>query len=176
MQGRTYSSPAFSRPLSILVRALVLLLVSLAFFCGGALATPPSNVVVTYDQNTGDLLVAITHPVEYPTTHYIKQVTVTQGDIVLVDKSYTSQPDRSSFTYRYNLPQLKGSSGAIRADAQCNLAGSRSGTLTLSAIPASGTSASASSSSSAAPTPAKSPSGVFVAVVAVGFIARYFLG
>jgi hypothetical protein len=51
--------------------------------------------------------------------------------MVLADTSYTSQPDRSSFTYTFNLPQLKGGIGQITVDAQCNKFGSRSGTLML---------------------------------------------
>ena len=82
-------------------------LVSLAVLSGGALAHPPADATMTYDQNTGDLVVTITHQVDDPTTHYVKQVTVKQGDTVLIDKSYTSQPDRSSFTYRYNLRSSK---------------------------------------------------------------------
>jgi len=172
MRSRTHSSSVQFLHLSLIVRALVMALVSLAVLSGGALAHPPADATMTYDQNTGDLVVTITHQVDDPTTHYVKQVTVKQGDTVLIDKSYTSQPDRSSFTYRYNLPQLKGSSGEIRMDAQCVQFGSRSGTLALSANPAPVTTASASS---AAPVPTKSPVGVFVALVAVGFVARRIL-
>ena len=172
MRSRMHSSPVRFRHLSLIVRALVLALVSLAVLSGGALAHPPADAAMTYDQNTGDLIVTITHQVDDPTTHYVKQVTVKQGDTVLIDKSYTSQPDRSSFSYRYNLPQLKASSGEIRVDAQCVQFGSRSGTLTLSANPAPVTTASASP---AAPAPTKSPVGVFVALVAVGLVARQIL-
>ncbi len=129
MQNNSLPSRVQLQHLSFLVRALVLALVSLVVLSGGALAHPPSDAAVTYDPDTGDLIVTITHQVDDPTTHYVKQVTVKQGDTVLIDKTYTSQPDRSSFTYRYNLPQLKGSSGEIRADAQCSQFGSRSGIL-----------------------------------------------
>ena len=172
MQDRSHSSPVRFRHLSVIVRALVLALVSLAVLSGGALAHPPADATMTYDQNTGDLVVSITHQVDDPTTHYVKQVTVKQGDTVLIDKSYTSQPDRSSFTYRYNLPQLKGSIGEIRMDAQCSQFGSRSGTLTMSANPAPGTTTSALP---AAPAPTKSPVGIFVALVAIGLVARQIL-
>jgi hypothetical protein len=172
MQDRSQLSPVQFRHFSLIVKALVLALVSLAVLSGGALAHPPSDATMTYDQNTGDLIVTIPHQVDDPKTHYVKQVTVKQGDTVLIDKSYTSQPDRSSFTYRYNLPQLKASTGEIRVDAQCNLFGSRSGTLTLSANPAPVNTASASP---AAPAPTKSPVGVCIALVAIGFVARKIL-
>ena len=172
MQDRTHLLPARFRPCSLLVRAFVIALLSLVVLSGGALAHPPADAVMSYDRNSGDLIVTISHPVDDPATHYVKQVTVTQGDTVLVDTSYTSQPDRSSVTYRYNLPQLKGTGGVINVDAQCSLFGSRSGTLTLSGAPASGTPDSIASATTA---PAKSPAGVFAVLLAIGFVARQIL-
>ncbi len=172
MRSRTHSSPVRFRHLSFIVRTLVLVLISLVVLSGGALAHPPADVVVTYDDTTGDLVVVISHQVDDPATHYVKQVTVKQDDSVLIAKSYTSQPDRSSFTYRYNLPQLKGSSGEIRVDAQCSQFGSRSGSLTLRSAPAS---VAPGSAVPAAPAPTKSPVGIFVVLVAVGFVATRIL-
>jgi hypothetical protein len=128
--------------------------------------------VVTYGKTTGDLVVAITHPVDDPATHYVKQVTVKQGNTVLIDKSYTSQPDRSSFDYLYNLTQLNESIGEIRVDVQCNHFGSRSGTLTVTRTPTPGTPGSAYP---VAPTPTKSPVSEFAVLAAVGFVARHML-
>jgi len=99
----------------------------------------------------------------------VKQVTVRQGNTVHINTSYTSQPDKSSFTYRYNLPQLKGSSGEITVDAQCCLFGSRSGTLVMSGTPASLTPA------GAAPAPIKSPLYAFTALLAAGLAAKRIL-
>jgi hypothetical protein len=172
----TQCSTSFSqtrfRLLSKRIRILTLTLTGLIVLTGGALAHPPAEAVVTYDETTGDLIVAVTHPVDDPTTHYVKQVTVMQRDIKLIDKSYTSQPDRSSFTYRYNLPQLKGSIGEVRADVQCNWFGSRSGTLMVTQNLTLGT---PGSSYPAAPPPTKSPVSEFAALVAVGFVARHML-
>jgi hypothetical protein len=169
MQYSIHSSQTRFRHLSLIVRSFVLALISLVVLSGGALAHPPAEAAVTYDETIGDLVVVITHQVDDPAMHYVKQVTVKQGDTVLIDKTYTSQPDRSSFTYRYNLPQLKGSSGEIRVDTQCSQSGSRSGTLTLRATPAS------AAPGSAAPAPTKSPVWACAALVAVGFVARQIL-
>ena len=117
-----------------LIRIVALTLISLTALCGYALAHPPADAALTYDDQTGDLVVAITHQVDNPATHYVKQVTVRLGNAVLINKSYTSQPDASSFTYRYNLPQLKGSSGELTVDVQCSLSGSRSGTLIMGGL------------------------------------------
>ncbi len=170
MPYRTHSFPLSYLNLTFLVRIIVLSLISLAVLSGCALAHPPSDVAVTYDQNNGDLIVTINHPVDDPTTHYVKQVTVTQGDTVLVDTYYSSQPDRSSFSYHYNLPQLKGGSGEIGVNAQCILFGSRSATFMLSSTPAPGT---AERASPAAPAPTKSPVFTCAALGAVALVSRY---
>ena len=154
------------------IRVLVILLIGLAGMSRFALAHPPADAAVTYDENTGNLVVSITHQVDDPATHYVKQVTVRQGDTVLADESYASQPARSLFTYRYNLTQLKGSSGEIRVDAQCSQFGSRSGTLMLTRIFTPHTPGSATTS---APSPAKSPVCACTALVAVGFVATRIL-
>ncbi len=133
------------------MRRLVLCILALTALSGYALAHTPAGVVVSYDETTGDVGVAITHQVDDSATHYVKHVTVRQGTTVLIDQSYTSQPDVSAVTYRYNLPQLKGSSGEIRVDAECSIFGSRSGTLTLGATPVSG------APGGAPPAPTKAP-------------------
>jgi hypothetical protein len=151
------------------MRRLVLCILALTALSGYALAHTPAGVVVSYDETTGDLGVAITHQVDNPATHYVKHVTVRQGTAVLIDQSYTSQPDASAVTYRYNLPQLKGSSGEIRVDTECNIGGSRSGTLTLVAIPVAGT------PGGAPPAPTRAPLSVFVALLAAGLAASRIL-
>ena len=161
------------RYLSLMVRSLVLVLVSVVVLAGGALANPPSNVNLAYDQNSGDLIVTIGHQVDDPATHFIKEVTITQDNRVIADKFYTNQPDRTSFTYRYNLPQLRGSRGEIQATAQCSLFGSRSGTIVLGANPDAGT---ASSASPITPAPTKAPLGIVATVLAIVFIARQVFG
>ena len=151
------------------MRRLVLCILALTALSGYALAHTPAGVIVSYDETTGDLGVAITHQVDNPTTHYVKHVTVRQGTAVLIDQSYASQPDASTFTYRYNLPQLKGSSGEIRVDTECNIGGSRSGTLTLGATPVAGTPGGASSS------PTQAPGCACIVLLALGVAATRIL-
>jgi hypothetical protein len=151
------------------MRRLVLCILALTALSGYVLAHTPAGVVVTYDETTGDLGVAITHQVDNSATHYVKRVTVHQGNTVLIDQSYTSQPGTSAFNYRYNLPQLKGSSGEIRVDTECNIGGSRSGTLTLGATPVAGT------PGGAPPSPTRAPMSVFVVLLAAGLAASRIL-
>jgi len=147
------------------MRRLVIFIIALTALSGYALAHTPAGVAVSYDESTGGLGVAITHQVDDPAMHYVKQVTIRQGSTVLIDKSYTSQPDKSAFTYRYNLPQLKGSSGEIRVDVECSIFGSRSGTFTMGGILVSG------APGSAAPAPTQVPGCAFIALLAVGLAA-----
>ena len=151
------------------MRRLVLCILALTALSGYVLAHTPAGVAVSYDETTGDLGVTITHQVDNPATHYVKHVTVRQGTTVLTAQSYTSQPDKSAFTYRYNLPQLKGSSGEIRVDTECNIGGSRSGTLTLGATPVAGT------PGGAPPSPTRAPMSVFVVLLAAGLAASRIL-
>lgn len=166
--------PGISRWCSLPQKILLLsfTLVCLGAMCGGVQAHPPSDIVVTYDQDTGDLGVTIMHQVDNPATHYIKQVTVRMGDTVLADQTYSSQPDRSSFTYYYNLPQLKGRNAEIRVDVQCSVFGSRTGTLVVHETP----SAAAPNSATPSATPsAKSPASACAAIAAVGLAATGIL-
>jgi hypothetical protein len=151
------------------MRCLVICILALTALSGYALAHTPAGVAVSYTESSGDLGVAITHQVEDPTTHYIKQVTVQQGTTVLIDKSYTSQPEKSDFTYLYNLPQLKGSSGEIKVSVECNLAGSRSGTLSLGGTTQAGT------PGGATPSPTQAPGCACIALLALGVAATRIL-
>jgi len=147
------------------MQRLLICILALTALSGYALAHTPSGVAVSFDETTADLSVAVTHQVDDPSAHYVKHVTVRQGTTVLIDQSYTSQPEKSAFTYRYNLPQLKGSSGEIKVDVECNVFGSRSGTLTLGGAPASG------APGSAAPAPTQAPGCIFIVFLAAGLVA-----
>ena len=79
-------------------RRLVICILALTALSGYALAHTPAGVAVSFDETTGDLSVTVTHQVDDPATHYVKHVTVQQGTTVLINQSYTSQPDKSAFT------------------------------------------------------------------------------
>jgi len=147
------------------IRCFALGIIALAALSGFAFAHPPSDVMLSYNENTGDLAVTISHQVDNPATHYVKRVTVREGSTVLIDQAYTSQPDKTAFTYTYNLPHLKGAAGEITAGAECSIGGSRSGTLYLTGTTVSGTPA------STARDPTQAPGCSVVALVALGFAA-----
>lgn len=153
------------------MRRIVILIIVLTTLSGYALAHTPAGVDVSYDENSGDLVVAITHQVDDPATHFVNHVTVQQGTTVLIDTPYTSQPDKSSFTYRYNLPQLKGSTGVVRVDVGCNIIGSRSGTLVLTRTQVPDGNQSTPGAQQPAASPTKAGALPFVVLLAAGFAA-----
>jgi hypothetical protein len=153
------------------VRRLAIFLVALAALSGYAMAHSPADVTVSFDENSGDLTVAITHMVDDPTAHYVKQVTVMQGTTVLIDKYYTSQPDKSSFTYHYSLPQLKGGIGEIKVNAVCNMIGSRSGTLMLTKTQVPGGAQASPGAQQPTALPTKAGALPVIALLAAGLVA-----
>ena len=159
----------------IQVRCLAIILLGCTVLCGFAVAHSPSDVEVKYNELSGELAVTIIHQVENPGTHYVKQVTVRQGTTVLSDSSYTSQPDRSSFTYSFSLPQLKGSIGEITVDVKCNQFGSRSGILMLTRTQAPTVALVSSEEQPATPLSAKAGAVPLVAIIAAGLAARKIL-
>jgi hypothetical protein len=146
------------------MRHLVIGILVVTLLSGHAIAHTPSGVEVSYDEQAGDLGVAITHQVDDSTTHYVKQVTVRQGTTVLVSQSYTSQPGKSAFTYRYNLPQLKEKSGEITVDVECNVFGTRTGTIILGAPTVTGVPAGTT------PAPTQAPGCVLIAILALALV------
>jgi hypothetical protein len=149
----------------IKMRHLVIGILVLTLLSGHAIAHTPSGVDVSYDEQAGDLGVAITHQVDDTTMHYVKQVTVRQGTTVLVSQSYNSQPGKSAFTYRYNLPQLKEKSGEITVDVECNVFGTRTGTIILGAPTVAGVPAGTT------PAPTQASGCVFITLLAFAVLA-----
>jgi hypothetical protein len=156
------------------IRCLATFLIAFSLLCGFAEAHSPSDVGVRYNELSGELAVTIVHPVDNPGAHYVKQVTIRQGTMILADSSYTSQPDGSSFTYNFSLPQLKGSVGEISVEVKCNQFGSRSGILMLTRTQAP-TETQGSDMLPATPMPTKAGAEPLVAILAAGLAAKKIL-
>lgn len=131
-------------------------------------ANPPSDVSIKYDKTTNQVSVTITHPVDNPTTHYLKNVKVNINGRVVSDTDYTSQPTKDVFTYTYPVPVNAGDT--IRATATCNLAGLKEGVLTLPTPSSTAPSGSPMTTIVSAPVPTKSPLGL-IPILGLGFCA-----
>jgi hypothetical protein len=133
--------------------AVLVVLAALALIVFPAAAHTPSDIQLSYDAPAQQLTVTITHAVDNPETHYIRNVKVKVNDAVSVDKDYTSQPSGNSFTYTYSLPLENGDT--IRVTATCSQGPSLTKVMDITAQGTTGTVA--PSAPLAATTPAPAP-------------------
>lgn len=88
-----------------------------------------SNMILSYDFNTQQLNVTITHNVANPNTHYIQSVTIRVNGSIHTQEVYTDQPTTSTYTYQYNI--TAGHGAAIQVTSVCNLSGTLIRSLTV---------------------------------------------
>lgn len=94
-----------------------------------AQAHSPSDVSLSYNSQTSELSVSITHSVSDPSTHYVESVEISLNSQNFHTFSYTSQPDANQFTYTYEINLTAGD--VVEVTATCNLGGSKSASLTF---------------------------------------------
>ena len=94
-----------------------------------ASANPPSKVECSYDFPNQTLTVTITHAVDNPATHFIYLVSIVKNSAHREDHTYTSQPTRDTFTYKYHI--AANDSDVIGVTATCVLYGSGSAQVTV---------------------------------------------
>jgi hypothetical protein len=90
----------------------------------------PSNMSLSYNSNTEELTVSITHTVSNPNDHYIYRVRIWINASLINTSLYTSQPSTSSFSYVYDIIANIGAS--IQVTADCNQGGSITRSITIS--------------------------------------------
>lgn len=85
-------------------------------------AHSPSNMTLSYNMNTKELKVSITHQVSNPNTHHIYNIIIKINGETKLNEEYSSQPG-SSFTYTYdNFTAIE--NDKIEVSAYCNQGGS----------------------------------------------------
>ena len=102
---------------------LILLLIS------SVSAHPPSDLNLTYNQTTGNLSATFTHQITDTTTHYLKNVKITQDGNETINQDYTIQPTLDIFTYIYALNATPGT--IIDVSGQCSIGGSMQRSFTV---------------------------------------------
>jgi hypothetical protein len=102
---------------------ILLFLVALISIPYTVCANAPSGTTVSYNLETQDLRVTITHPVSDQTTHYIKEVKIEKNGVLYNTSLYDSQPDSNSFTYTYQINATTGDT--IDVTASCIQGGSK---------------------------------------------------
>jgi len=101
----------------------LLFLAALIVIPNTVVAHAPSSMTVSYNLQTQDLRVNITHQVSDPTTHYIYKVEIKKNNVMYNTSTYTSQPDPNSFTYIYKINATVGDT--IDVTASCIQGGSK---------------------------------------------------
>jgi hypothetical protein len=118
-------------PLLRAVFVVTTLAVTACLMAVPAMAHPPSDMTIAYDKGSQQLAVTITHQVDDPKTHYVRDVLVSVNGNVISNPTYHDQPAKDAFTYTYTIPAKDGDTLQVTAD--CVLAGSTSRTYTLPA-------------------------------------------
>jgi len=102
---------------------VLLFLVALIVMPYTVCANAPSGMTASYNLETQDLRVTITHPVSDQTTHYIYEVKIEKNGVLYNTSLYDSQPDLNSFTYTYQVNATTGD--IIDVTASCIQGGSK---------------------------------------------------
>ena len=111
------------RPSVVLVGFTMTVLIFLAGFPIAANAHPPKDVQLIYDAASQKLSVTIIHNSITPSMHYIKQVEIKKSGALLSNNQYKSQPDKTSFTYTYNVQAAPGD--VVEVTSTCSIYGSK---------------------------------------------------
>ena len=136
----------------------------------------PTDIQVSYDPGTEKLSVTVTHPVDDPTTHFVNKVQVRQNGRTISDPDYKSQPEKTTFTYTYDVKAAPGDT--IWVLTTCNRGGSLEKKYdipappTLTTAPAAAAAATMQPEAPATSTPTqKSPAGILAVLGALGLMA-----
>jgi hypothetical protein len=93
------------------------------------IAHSPSTLTVSYNLQTQELRITITHQVANPSTHYISKVEIKKNNVTYNTTFYTEQPDPNSFTYSYTVNATVGDT--LQVTASCIQGGSKTSQLTI---------------------------------------------
>ena len=105
------------------IRKFCILLAILSFIMIGiAAAHTPGQVELAYSEQTGEVVMTVTHVVDDPATHFVRKAEIRKNGETVISETYTGQPTADTFTYRY--PLILSPGDEIVATAECNIAGS----------------------------------------------------
>jgi len=104
-------------------RLVVISVMALCFACA-AVAHPPKDIKLAFDQKSKVLSVKAIHDVKDPTSHYIKEVKVYLNDKEIISQEMSSQTDKQSQVVRYVIIDAKPGS-ILKVEADCNRFGDK---------------------------------------------------
>jgi desulfoferrodoxin (superoxide reductase-like protein) len=115
----------------LIFAVLFLALTILSFSPQISYADAPKDVTIKYDSASQNLAVTITHKSLFPGMHHIKTVEIKKNNNIVSTTNYDTQPKDVPFTYTYKVETAKGDK--LEATATCNISGSKTASLTISA-------------------------------------------
>jgi PGF-CTERM motif len=117
------------RMYSLRNRALLLIIITTTTLTVTTTAHAPSTLNLSYNIQTQELNVTITHQVANPTTHYISKVEIKKNGVTYNTTEYTEQPDPTSFTYSFPVNATVGDT--LEVIASCIQGGSKTTQYTI---------------------------------------------
>ncbi len=120
-EKKSYREPkkVFWRSISI----ILFLSMTLSIMTYSVCAHSPATMTVTYNLETRDLQVTISHKVSSPTNHYIVKVEIKKNGELYNTSIYTNQPTNNTFSYSYKVNAT--ANDVIDVYAFCNQGGSK---------------------------------------------------
>ncbi len=100
----------------------ILLTILIFIMIGTAAAHSPSRVQLAYSEQTGEVVMTVTHVVDDPAMHFVGKAEIRKNGETVTSETYTGQPSKDTFTYRY--PLVLSAGDEIVATAECNIGGS----------------------------------------------------
>ncbi len=92
-------------------------------------AHTPGPISLSYDFESHELEVQITHNVENVNTHYIYQIIVEKNSVVVLTRDYTTQNTTSGMSASYEIAAAHGD--ILRVTAKCIVSGQASNQITV---------------------------------------------
>ncbi len=92
-------------------------------------AHTPGPISLSYDFESQELTVQVTHNVEDVNTHYIYQIVVEKNSVVALTRDYTTQNTTSGMSASYEIAAAHGD--VLRVTAKCIISGQASNQITV---------------------------------------------
>jgi desulfoferrodoxin (superoxide reductase-like protein) len=100
------------------------------FWTGGVWAHPPRNIDISYDSDSKELTVFITHFTNNPLNHYIEYIAVYDGDEIIVSRFFTGQASKEGQLLKINLNGKEPGNNLV-VKCRCNKFGKKGKNMTL---------------------------------------------
>jgi hypothetical protein len=103
-------------------KSCILLTILIFIMIGTAAAHPPSRLQLAYSEQTREVVMTVTHVVDDPATHFVRKAEIRKNGETAISETYTGQPSKDTFTYRY--PLIISPGDELVATVECNIGGS----------------------------------------------------